>query len=249
MPKPVRTSESPARSARKPAARSSIEPARTAAPRRRKTAPKSRKVAPWHSSPLVFVGILLVGLVLWIGFFRDSDTEWVDEPIASEAQLASFRHPSTLSAEEVDALRRTYIDNYKSIARREMKRFGIPASITLAQGLLESVAGTSRLATETNNHFGMKCFSRSCPKGHCRNFSDDHHKDFFRNYQHPKESFRAHSEFLEDNDRYNALFKLSKRDHVGWAQGLAKAGYATDTKYGDKLISLIKRYELNDYDR
>ena len=167
---------------------------------------------------------------------------------SGRAQLASFSHPASHSKKDVQTLRTEYIDTYADVAVAEMRAFGIPASITLAQGLLESVAGTSRLATQTNNHFGMKCFSKKCAPGHCRNFDDDHHKDFFRAYAHPRESFRAHSKFLRDGKRYAGLFKLRGDDYEGWARGLSKAGYATDPKYADKLISLVERYELDRFD-
>ncbi len=165
-----------------------------------------------------------------------------------KAQLASFKHPVSHSAQDVARLRKNYIETYAPIAKAEMKAHGIPASITLAQGLLESVAGTSKLARRTNNHFGIKCFKRSCKRGHCYNFEDDHHKDFFRNYADPAESYHAHSAFLLRGGRYKKLFKLSPKDYKGWAKGLKKAGYATDPKYADKLISLIERYGLAGYD-
>lgn len=166
----------------------------------------------------------------------------------AKAQLASFKHPVSHTAEDVARLRNTYIENYAPIAKAEMKAHGIPASITLAQGLLESVAGTSKLARRTNNHFGIKCFKRSCKRGHCHNFEDDHHKDFFRNYADPADSFRAHSDFLTKGSRYKKLFELSPKDYKGWAKELKRAGYATDPKYADKLISLIERYGLSGYD-
>ena len=166
----------------------------------------------------------------------------------AEPKLASFRHPASHSPAEVEQLRRRYLARYAPVAVREMRAYGIPASITLAQGLLESVAGTSRLATETNNHFGIKCFSRSCAPGHCRNFEDDHHKDFFRSYADPADSYRAHSRFLREGKRYAGLFRLAADDYRGWARGLSKAGYATDPRYADKLISLVERYDLATYD-
>ena len=120
-----------------------------------------------------------------------------------------------------------YVNRFSDVARTEMEQFGIPASITLAQGLLESSAGKSPLARDANNHFGIKCFSKKCKKGHCKNFSDDHHKDFFRTYPSAWESFRAHSLFLQ-KDRYKHLLDLKKTDYINWAVGLKKAGYATD---------------------
>ena len=131
----------------------------------------------------------------------------------------------------------------------EMDKYGIPASITLAQGLLESNVGESKLATRNNNHFGMKCFSKSCSKGHCSNFTDDSHKDFFRIYKSAWESFRAHSLLLKQSSRYQPLFQLKSNDYKGWARGLKKAGYATDPKYAEKIINLIEDLDLHQYDR
>jgi flagellum-specific peptidoglycan hydrolase FlgJ len=149
---------------------------------------------------------------------------------------------------EKDRIVKTYIKKYATVAVEEMKEYGIPASITLAQGLLESNAGDSRLAVDANNHFGIKCFSRSCQKGHCKNFTDDTHKDFFRTYPSVWESYRAHSLFLQ-RDRYKHLLNLSKKDYKGWAHGLKKAGYATDKRYAYKLISLIETLNLHQYDK
>jgi flagellum-specific peptidoglycan hydrolase FlgJ len=140
-----------------------------------------------------------------------------------------------------------YLKRYGDIAVQEMNRYGIPASITLAQGLLESNAGDSRLAVDANNHFGIKCFSRSCTKGHCKNYTDDTHKDFFRVYKNVWESYRAHSLFLQ-RARYKHLLKLKKTDYEGWAHGLKKAGYATDKRYAYKLINIVKALELDKYD-
>ena len=129
-----------------------------------------------------------------------------------------------------------------------MNKYNIPASITLAQGLIETNAGQSPLATKNNNHFGIKCFSKSCKKGHCANFSDDSHKDFFRKYASSWESFRAHSKLLTYK-RYKHLTKLPTSDYKGWAVGLKKAGYATDKNYHKKLIRLIEDLHLDDYDK
>lgn len=141
-----------------------------------------------------------------------------------------------------------YIKRYAKTAQQEMEEYGIPASITLAQGLLESDAGKSRLALQNNNHFGIKCFSRNCAKGHCSNYTDDTHKDFFRKYDSAWESFRAHSTFLQ-KDRYKHLKKYGTTDYESWAHGLRKAGYATDKRYAYKLIGLIEALDLDKYDR
>ena len=141
-----------------------------------------------------------------------------------------------------------YVKRFRAIAQTEMKKYGIPASITLAQGLLESDAGGSRLAKQNHNHFGIKCFSKHCRKGHCSNFTDDSHKDFFRKYNNVWESYRAHSLFLQQS-RYKHLSRLKSTDYKGWAHGLRKAGYATDKRYANKLIQLIQVMKLNQYDK
>ena len=141
-----------------------------------------------------------------------------------------------------------YVKRFGKIAQTEMEKYGIPASITLAQGLLESNVGLSRLATKNNNHFGIKCFSKSCRKGHCSNFTDDSHKDFFRKYKSTWESYRAHSKLLCAK-RYAKLYKLKKTDYAAWAKGLKKAGYATDPRYAEKIIALIENLDLNQYDK
>jgi len=148
-----------------------------------------------------------------------------------------------------EAAKLGYIQKYHKIAVREMHKYGIPASITLAQGILESNAGQSSLAKEANNHFGIKCFSRRCSKGHCINRYDDHHKDFFRVYDSPWESYRAHSLFLKKGKRYASLFKLKRTNYRAWAHGLKKAGYATDKLYAEKLINLIEDLGLDEYDQ
>ncbi len=140
-----------------------------------------------------------------------------------------------------------YIKKFSGIARQEMYKYGIPASISLAQGLVESRAGTSKLAVSNNNHFGMKCFSKNCKKGHCSNHTDDTHKDFFLKFNNPEQSWRAHSQLLM-GPRYAKLKKYG-RDYRRWAQGLKNAGYATDNTYDKKLIGIIERYDLHQYDK
>ena len=139
-----------------------------------------------------------------------------------------------------------YVKRFAKVAQGEMHKYGIPASIKLAQGLLESQAGESTLATKNNNHFGIKCFSKSCKKGHCRNFSDDSHKDFFKVYPSAWDSYRAHSLFLQGN-RYRHL-RNAANGYQEWATGLQRAGYATDTAYAAKLIRLIEELGLSQYD-
>lgn len=140
-----------------------------------------------------------------------------------------------------------YIDKYSDIAIKEMKRTGVPASITLAQGILESNAGQSVLATKGNNHFGIKCHNDW--KGKTMKMDDNAPKECFRVYPNAEASFRDHSDFLRSRDRYKSLFELKQTDYKGWARGLKKAGYATDPGYADKLITLIEDYELYRFDK
>ena len=130
-----------------------------------------------------------------------------------------------------------YIQTYKDIAIREMKTHKIPASITLAQGLLESGAGNSALAREAKNHFGIKCHKGW--EGDTYYMDDDEKNECFRKYKNPEESFKDHSEFLCGRSRYAALFDLDITDYEGWAKGLKAAGYATNPKYAQLLIDRI----------
>jgi len=139
-----------------------------------------------------------------------------------------------------------YIEEYNDIAILEMIAYKIPASITLAQGILESSSGKSRLSVRGNNHFGVKCHSSWTGKRMYHD--DDARQECFRKYDHPLSSFRDHSLFLFDRKRYAGLFELRKKDFKGWAKGLKKAGYATDPRYPIKLIELIETYELHVYD-
>lgn len=140
-----------------------------------------------------------------------------------------------------------YILQYKDIAKDNMSSYGIPASITLAQGVLESGSGQGTLSRNANNHFGIKCHKEW--DGPSVRHTDDAPDECFRKYDAPEESYRDHSQFLVSRSRYNDLFLLEKDDYEGWAHGLKKAGYATDPKYANKLISLIERYTLDQYDR
>lgn len=140
-----------------------------------------------------------------------------------------------------------YVKRFSGIAVSEMKRTGIPASITLAQGLLESDAGHSRLAVESNNHFGIKCRSK-CKGCTCRNYTDDDIYDMFRVFDSVRESYREHSKLL-DITRYRHLKKLGTKNYKAWAHGLRKAGYATDKRYAHKLIKIIEEMRLYEYDR
>jgi LysM repeat protein len=145
-----------------------------------------------------------------------------------------------------DTPQKSYIEKYSDLAVEEMYRSGVPASITLAQGLLESGNGLSELAVKGNNHFGIKC--HNAWTGSKVYHDDDSKGECFRKYDSPEESFRDHSDFLRYRDRYRFLFDLEPTDYKGWAHGLRKAGYATDPKYPEKLIRLIEEYELYLYD-
>jgi flagellum-specific peptidoglycan hydrolase FlgJ len=138
-----------------------------------------------------------------------------------------------------------YIAKFARIAQREAKNTGIPASITLAQGLIESRAGTSSLAVKNNNHFGLKCFSKACKRGHCSNYTDDTHKDFFLKFTSAEESYKRHSAFLKAK-RYKRLFW--SKDYRSWASGLQKCGYATAPDYAATIVRVIETYDLHKYD-
>ncbi len=137
-----------------------------------------------------------------------------------------------------------YITKYSDLAVSEMKTYGIPASITLAQGILESSNGESKLAIEGNNHFGIKCHNEWT--GDKIYHDDDDENECFRKYNSPKESYRDHSLFLSERKRYKFLFETS--DYKKWAKGLSKAGYATNPKYSNLLINIIKKHELYHFD-
>ncbi len=138
-----------------------------------------------------------------------------------------------------------YLATYRNVAVEEMQQYGIPASITMAQGMLESGYGGSRLAIEGNNHFGIKCGGSW--SGESISHNDDAVGECFRKYDNAWESYRDHSLFLQ-KERYKALFKLSVTDYKGWAQGLKAAGYATNPKYAELLIEIIEKYELYNLD-
>jgi LysM repeat protein len=138
-----------------------------------------------------------------------------------------------------------YIEAYKEIAVREMKRMGVPAGITLAQGILESECGNGELVKKSNNHFGIKC-KNSWTAGGVK-YNDDAIGECFRLYKTAEDSYRDHSNFLRGNQRYSELFKLSPTDYKGWSYGLKKAGYATNPKYPSLLIGCIEKYNLQQY--
>lgn len=156
--------------------------------------------------------------------------------------------PSTISS-DISTARddyERYVLTYYPLAVEQMNKYGIPASITLAQGLLESGAGKSELARKSNNHFGIK--ADKSWNGSTVSSMDNGRLCKFRKYKRVGESYEDHSKFLVGRERYAALFRLKKNDYEGWAKGLKKAGYAEDSRYPQKLISLIERYELYRYD-
>ena len=136
-----------------------------------------------------------------------------------------------------------YIDIYKNIAIAEMKRSGIPASITLAQGILETENGNSDLVRRSNNHFGIKC--KSTWTGESVTHTDDAPNECFRKYNSAWDSYKDHSDYLKNTPRYASLFQLAASDYKGWAYGLRKAGYATNPRYPQILISNIEKYNLH----
>lgn len=160
---------------------------------------------------------------------------------------ASFRSTSqqTVAQSGADDYSR-YVQTYYPLAVEQMKKYGIPASITLAQGLLESGAGKSELARKSNNHFGIK--ADNSWKGRTVSSMDNGRMCKFRKYDKVGESYEDHSKFLVGRQRYAFLFKLKRTDYQGWAKGLKQAGYAEDSKYPQKLISLIERYDLQRFD-
>lgn len=159
--------------------------------------------------------------------------------------LFSLVMATTLSAQDSDYI--AYINQYKDVAIEQMQKYHIPASITLAQGLLESGAGKSELARKSNNHFGIKCHSSW--EGRRTYHDDDEKGECFRVYRSVRDSYEDHSLFLVNGSRYAFLFKFVETDYVNWARGLKRAGYATSPTYADKLIEIIERYSLHQYDR
>ena len=153
---------------------------------------------------------------------------------------------TSTSRSNAPSTRQDYIDEYSDIAIREMNRSGIPASITLAQAVLESGNGNSTLARSSNNHFGIKCHSDW--KGKTFTWDDDKKNECFRKYNSVEESFRDHTDFLKNKSRYAFLFELDQNDYKGWSKGLKKAGYATNPKYAQLLIDIIETNDLTIYD-
>ena len=153
----------------------------------------------------------------------------------------------SISVVAQEATSEDYIRKYHKIAIDEMHAYGIPASITLAQGILESGNGNSDLAHKSNNHFGIKCHKNW--SGRKVYHDDDAKNECFRKYRKVSDSYRDHSEFLKNRDRYAFLFDYKMTDYTAWAKGLKKAGYATHPEYAEKLINLIERFDLAQYDK
>lgn len=171
------------------------------------------------------------------------ETPVVEEVKETKPTTTIIETPANATYEEVVQI---YIQNFKEIAKEEMVLYGIPASIKMAQGILESGAGRGNLASRSNNHFGIKCHQGWT--GDYVRHDDDELQECFRKYNDPRYSFRDHSLFLTSRPRYSNLFSLNKDDYKGWASGLRQAGYATDPQYAQKLINIIERYELYNLD-
>ncbi len=169
-----------------------------------------------------------------------------DNPIPLNKTELPVLTPEKRTAKTTINNTQDYVNKFAPIAIREMHKYKIPASITLAQGILESGSGRSPLAIRSNNHFGIKCHKGW--KGKSVTHDDDEIAECFRKYKYPETSYEDHSQFLTSRKRYAGLFRLKTTDYKNWAYGLKKAGYATDRKYPVKLISLIRKYNLHQYD-
>lgn len=165
-----------------------------------------------------------------------------NETVISKSEILE----ATTRVKVTTAMVNDYIATYKETAKNNMAQYGIPASIILGQGILESGAGTGPLSVLANNHFGIKCHKEWT--GPSVRYDDDEAQECFRKYEVPGESYQDHSLFLTSRSRYLGLFQLGKDDYRAWAKGLKEAGYATDPKYPEKLVGIIERYQLNQYD-
>ena len=175
--------------------------------------------------------------------------EIVEEKLDKYPSVNQFSHVRKLEKnnKSLNKYRLDYIEKYAPIAVVEMHEYKIPASITLAQGILESGSGRSTLATKSNNHFGIKCHKGW--KGDYVRHDDDELQECFRKYKYPENSYKDHSIFLTSRSRYSKLFELNIYNYKGWARGLKKAGYATDKKYPQKIITIIEDYKLYEFDK
>ena len=200
-----------------------------------------------------FLGLVCFALLL-SGCFAKKKRSYAQAKKAYEKSSRQGVQPNKILEENTDGFTtytfnsaEDYIRTFAPIALEEMEAYGIPASITLAQGLLESGAGSSNLVRKSNNHFGIKCHTKW--RGPSTTHDDDEKGECFRKYLHPRESYRDHSLFLVNGIRYAFLFDYRITDYKAWARGLKKAGYATDPKYPAKLIAQIEKYKLDQYDQ
>ncbi|MAC86812.1 MAG: N-acetylmuramidase [Gammaproteobacteria bacterium] len=180
---------------------------------------------------------------------KNNNVKVVKNPINKLPSVRQQQHVKKLEKGNKSLNKHTlqYIKKYAPLAVLEMHKYDIPASITLAQGILESGNGRSQLASKSNNHFGIKCHVGW--KGQKVYHDDDEKGECFRKYKFVETSYKDHSEFLSGRRRYANLFKLRKSDYKGWAKGLKKAGYATDKKYPKKIIKIIETYNLYEFDK
>ena len=180
---------------------------------------------------------------------KNNNVKAVENPINKLPSVRQQQHVKKLEKGNKSLNKHTlqYIKKYAPLAVLEMHKYDIPASVTLAQGILESGNGRSQLASKSNNHFGIKCHTGW--KGAKVYHDDDEKGECFRKYKYVQSSYKDHSEFLSGRRRYASLFKLRKSDYKGWAKGLKKAGYATDKKYPKKLIKIIEEYKLYEFDK
>jgi flagellum-specific peptidoglycan hydrolase FlgJ len=179
-------------------------------------------------------------------YSRPLDVKASDQTVSSGVIPESETLEATSRVKVTTDMVVAYINQFKEIAKKSMINLGVPASITLAQGILESGAGTGALSVQANNHFGIKCHKEW--NGSSVKYDDDAKDECFRKYKHAEESYRDHSIFLTSRPWYASLFLLPKEDYKSWARGLKKAGYATDVKYPEKLIGIIEKFQLQQYD-
>jgi flagellum-specific peptidoglycan hydrolase FlgJ len=204
---------------------------------------------------LVFIAIVFVGLLSSCSASKRAASSSVNRNVKSlsekekniYAESDIFFQKFKNNNSSLNQYTIAYIEKYKNIAIEKMIMYKIPASITLAQGILESGNGRSELSRKSNNHFGIKCHKDW--KGKKVRYDDDRRRECFRKYANPEGSFDDHSLFLTTRSRYTSLFDLKQDNYKGWARGLKKAGYATDRKYPSKLIHLIEGYDLFEYDK
>jgi flagellum-specific peptidoglycan hydrolase FlgJ len=199
--------------------------------------------------------LLLIGIIIGCGSSKPvivttkQPVDWKYSKTKNNKQGKSASNSNTVGTSKIlttNEITKAYIAQYNAVAMSNMKKYGIPASIILAQGILESGAGKGDLAMTSNNHFGIKCHNDW--KGEKVYKDDDAAQECFRKYDQASESYQDHAMVLTGKKRYSNLFTLPKGDYKGWAKGLKEAGYATDPKYPEKLVSYIESYNLSQYD-